>query len=104
MLCWRIGPSFLQTSKSLSNCDVALHSRSWNFALVIPNCVDYATAEVGRAGESLRFNNLVADCVTYQLAHRVQLQFPHDVGPVSLHRLHTDIQGNRGFLTALAFR
>ena len=45
-----------------------------------------------RPTATLRFNNLVSDSVTDQLAHSVQLKFTHDVSAVGLGCFHADTQ------------
>ncbi len=52
---------------------------------------------------SSRFDDLVSQRVSNQLAHTMQLELSHDVGSMRLRRLPADVQRGSHFLTALAF-
>src|SRR6476646_8361702 len=41
----------------------------------------------------LRAHNVVAHGVAYEGGQRRQMQFAHDCGPMSLHGLHSNVQG-----------
>lgn len=51
----------------------------------------------------LCFDNLIPHSVPYQLADRMDLKLPHNVGSMRFGSLHTDPEGDRNFLAALAF-
>jgi hypothetical protein len=61
-------------------------------------------ALAGKFTPSSSFDDLIADCVPYELADRVDFQLAHDVGAVRLGGLYADAEGGGHFLAALAFR
>src|SRR5882757_3192063 len=52
--------------------------------------------------KNLGLYDLISHRIPDQLAHRMQLQFPHDVCAMRFRRLHADSQSHRYFLAALS--
>jgi len=50
----------------------------------------------------LSLNDLVANRVSYDFAHRVAIELAHDVGPVCFGRFHTEIERNGHFFAAFS--